>query len=80
MEKMSLFNKYSFESEFVEVNEQVLKVYCKSKDKSFTVLIDTYGDPYMIYYYPLSEIDKEEEEDFRKQIFIYLAEKYPGYF
>lgn len=26
MEKMSLFNKYSFESEFVEVNEQVLKV------------------------------------------------------
>lgn len=80
MKKMSLFDEYSFESEFVEVNEQVLKVYCKSKDKSFTVLIDTYGDPHMIYYYPLCEINKEEEEDFREQIFIYLAEKYPGYF
>lgn len=80
MEKMNLFSKYSFESEFVEVNDQVLKVHCRSKDKSFTVLIDTYGDPYMIYYYPLGAIDKEEEEIFREQIFTYLLEMYPGYF
>lgn len=74
-------NKFEFESEFVEVNNQVLKVFCKSKNKSFSVLIDTYDNPYMIYY-NVSNImnDEEEENDFTQQIFDYLSEKYPEYF
>ena len=74
-------NKFEFESEFVEVNNQVLKVFCKSKNKSFSVLIDTYDDPYMIYYNVQNIMnDEEEENDFTKQIFDYLSEKYPEYF
>ena len=74
-------NKFEFESEFVEVNNQVLKVFCKSKNKSFSVIIDTYDDPYMIYYnVPNIMNDEEEENDFTQQIFDYLSEKYPEYF
>ena len=74
-------NKFEFESEFVEVNNQVLKVFCKSKNKSFSVLIDTYDDPYMIYYnVPNIMNDEEEENVFTHQIFDYLSEKYPEYF
>lgn len=37
-------NNFKFESEFVEVNDQVLKIYCESENNSFCCLIDTYGD------------------------------------
>lgn len=73
-------NKFKFESEFVEVNNQVLKVFCKSKNKSFSVLIDTYNDPYMIYYNVPNIMNDEEESDFMQQIFDYLSEKYSEYF
>ena len=73
-------NKFKFESEFVEVNNQVLKVFCKSKNKLFSVLIDTYDDPYMIYYNVSNIMNDEEENDFTQQIFDYLSEKYPEYF
>ncbi len=73
-------NKFEFESEFVEVNNQVLKVFCKSKNKLFSVLIDTYDDPYMIYYNVSNIMNDEEENDFTQQIFDYLSEKYPEYF
>ena len=73
-------NKFEFESEFVEVNNQVLKVFCKSKNKSFSVLIDTYNDPYMIYYNVPNIMNDEEESDFMQQIFDYLSEKYSEYF
>ena len=75
-----IMNKFKFESEFVEVNNQVLKVFCKSKNKSFSVLIDTYDDPYMIYYNVSNIMNDEEENDFTQQIFDYLSEKYPEYF
>lgn len=71
---------FNFESEFVEVDGQVLKVYCESKNKCFNVLIDTYRDPYMIYYDHINAITKDEEEDFRKEIFDYLENQYPEYF
>lgn len=73
-------SKFKFESEFVEVNNQVLKVFCKSKNKSFSVLIDTYDDPYIIYYNVPNIMNDEEESDFMQQIFDYLSEKYPEYF
>ena len=73
-------SKFKFESEFVEANNQVIKVYCEAKDKCFTVLIDTYEDPYMIYYSAFYLVSEDEEENFRKQIFDYLKKKYPEYF
>ena len=73
-------NNFKFESEFVEVNDQVLKIYCESENNSFCCLIDTYGDPYMIYY-PINVVfTTEEEENFRNQIFKYLKKKHPKYF
>ena len=72
-------NKFKFESEFVEVNNQVLKIYCESENNSFCCLIDTYGDPYTIYY-PLNALNENEEQNFRDQIFDYLGKKYPEYF
>lgn len=72
-------NNFKFESEFVEVNDQVLKIHCESENNSFSCLIDTYGDPYMIYY-PLNVLNENEEESFREQIFDYLEKKYPEYF
>jgi hypothetical protein len=79
LESEENMNNFKFESEFVEVNDQVLKIYCKSENNSFYCLIDTYGDPYMIYY-PLNVLNEDEEESFRDQIFDYLEKKYPGYF
>lgn len=55
----------------------MLKVFCKSKNKSFSVLIDTYNDPYMIYYNVPNIMNDEEESDFMQH---YLSEKYPEYF
>lgn len=72
-------DKYKFESEFVEINEQVLRIHCESDNHAFDCLIDTYADPYMIYY-PLNVLDEEEEENFEEQIFDYLREKYPTRF
>ena len=75
-----IMNKFEFESEFVEVNNQVLKVFCKSKNKTFSVLIDTYNDPYMIYYNVSNIMNNEDKNDFTQQIFDYLSEKYPEHF
>lgn len=73
-------SNFKFKSEFVEVNDQVLNVYCESKDKWFNVLIDTNGDPYTIYYDSINAISKKEEENFRKEIFDYLKNQYPEKF
>ena len=74
-------NKYvlaDFESEFVETNAQVLRVICDTLDEEYyDMLIDTYSDPYKIYY---STDKPKDEESFREALFDYLKEKYPEYF
>lgn len=77
--KRGNMNKFKFESEFVEVNDQVLKIYCESENNSFYCLIGIYEDPFMIYY-PLNALNENEEENFREQIFDYLEKKHPEYF
>ena len=72
-------NKYSFESEFTENQGNVLRVNCESFDgEYYDVLIDTYDDPYKIYYcegaYP------KDNEKFRDELFAYLKKKYPEHF
>lgn len=73
-------NKFEFESEFVDTNNQVLKIVCKSENKLFTVLIDTYDVSYTLYYSCLNIMDRDEQYDFENQIFDYLEEKYSNYF
>lgn len=70
---------FTFESEFTDLQENVLRVFCTDTDDTFSVLIDTYNDPYMIYY-PLDIFDGQMEEEFREQIFNYLVNKYPDHF
>ena len=70
---------FTFESEFTDLQENVLRVFCTDTDGTFSVLIDTYNDPYMIYY-PLGIFDGQMEEEFREQIFNYLVNKYPDRF
>lgn len=72
-------DKMIFESEFTDPQENVIRVYCTDDSGTFSVLIDTWNDPYQIYY-PLGIFDTEMEEEFRDQIFDYLVKKYPEYF
>lgn len=72
-------NRYIFESEFVDTNNIFLKVNCEDtvNDVGFCILINTYDDPYLLYY---SNMIPENEEYFRTSIFEYLQSKYPDYF
>ncbi len=75
--------EYSFESEFTDQQENVMRVYCENANKEcydvlYDVLIDTWNDPYKIYY--PSGAFPQDEEKFRDEIFDYLAKKYPEYF
>lgn len=75
-----MMENFEFDSEWVETNNQVLKVFCDGDNGLFSVLIDTYCDPYMIYY-PINVVfTTKEEENFRNQIFKYLKKNYPEYF
>ena len=67
---------YKFESWFVDISDNVLRVEC---DNGYIMLIDTYSDPYMIFY---SNGNKPEEnvEEFEEELFKYLKEKYPEHF
>lgn len=68
---------YKFDSGFVDANDTVMRVRCETKDDGFYVLIDTWNDPYDVYY----NCNKpEDEETFRKELFDYLVKKYPDYF
>ena len=70
-------SEYSFESYFVEVNDQVLRVECENGEEYYNLLIDTYDDPYKTYF---SGKCPPDEESFRDALFTYLEKKYPGYF
>ena len=71
---------FEFDSEWIGTDLKVLKVFCDGDNGLFSVLIDTYSDPYMIYY-PINVVfTTEEEENFRNQIFKYLKKKHPAYF
>lgn len=71
--------EYSFESEFTDQQENVMRIYCENANKEyFDVLIDTWNDPYKIYY-PYGALP-EDEEKFRDEIFAYLEKKYPEHF
>lgn len=75
--EVNVMNEYSFESYFVEVNDQVLRVECENEKEYYNLLIDTYDDPYKIYF---SGKCPPDEERFRKILFDYLEKQYPGYF
>lgn len=71
--------EYSFESEFTDQQENVMRIYCENANKEcFDVLIDTWNDSYKIYY-PYGALP-EDEEKFRDEIFAYLEKKYPEHF
>lgn len=71
--------EYNFESEFTDPQENVMRVYCENINKEYyDVLIDTWNDPYKIYY-PSGALPQNEQK-FRNEIFDYLKKKYPEYF
>ena len=72
-------NKYNFESEFTDQQENVMRIYCENMNNEyFDVLIDTWNDPYKIYY--PSGAFPQDEENFRDELFAYLKKKYPEHF
>lgn len=68
-------------SYFGDVNETVLHVHvkCKNKDEKYNILIDTYEDPYLVYYSG-SRPNEQEEKEFEKSLFEYLKNQYPEHF
>lgn len=73
-------DRFDFESSFVDANnEQVLSIYCESKNMCFTVLTDLWDDPSKLYF-SFNPMNKREEEKFRDQLFKYLKDTYSEYF
>ena len=71
---------FGFDSEWVDTDLRVLKVFCDGDNGLFSVLIDTYSDHNMIYY-PINVVFTDiEEKNFRNQIFKYLKKQHPAYF
>lgn len=71
---------YKFESEFVDINEQVLHITCKTENNRFyDMLINTWDDPYVVYYSGVKP-DNEEVLVFKEWMFDYLIDKYPDHF
>ena len=72
--------KYEFESWYVDISDTILEIMVNIEpDKiSYRCLINTYNDPYVIFY--CEGICPADKNDFEKHLFEYLKEKYPGHF
>ena len=71
---------FEFDSEWIDTSLRVLKVFCDGDNGLFSVLIDTYSDPNIIYYPINVTFTNSEEKNFRNQIFKYLKKVHPKYF
>lgn len=69
--------EYTFECDFVDPNNTVLHVNCEGEDESYYMLIDTWDDPYLVYY---SGKQPKDNEGFRKVLFNHLKGEFPEYF
>lgn len=77
--------EYIFESSFVDVSDLVLSINCSvacanSDGYSFCVMINTWDDPYTVYYCGWYPVNQSEEDEFRDALFDYLRAKYPEHF
>lgn len=75
---------YIFEEEWANnIDRRFMYIKCKNiiDDKVFTVLIDTYDDPYFEFYGGSYKFTSDNAQKiFREQLFDYLEEKYPDSF
>lgn len=69
---------YRFDTYFIDSSDLILQVDCRCDNGSYHILINTYKDPYTLYYEESNCPDNIEE--FRKALFDYLKEKYPTIF
>lgn len=69
--------KYEFE---VEREDTYFNIRCYEGDNYFKIIINTWDDPYEVYYGGLDLITADEEGNFRDQLFNYLRSEYPDCF
>ena len=76
---MSNYSNLKFEVEYDErVNPDLFMISTEGSDEFYKMVINTWDDPYCVYYAGGNSPDDKEE--FEKKLFEYLSSKYPEHF
>lgn len=76
---MSDYSNVKFEVEYDErVNPDLFMISSEGSDEFYKMVINTWDDPYCVYYAGGNAPDDKEE--FEKKLFEYLSSKYPEHF
>jgi len=66
--------KYNFEVMDDGKDNNIVKVSCESEDIGFCIMIDTWDDPFKLYF-SSNDCHIENMENFRKQLFDFLVKE-----
>lgn len=72
--------KFIFEECWLNHEKDIIKITCTGENVIYSIMICVSDDPYSCYYYEgHSPKTQEEKEEFEKELFEYLHDKYPDH-